>query len=235
MPLMTSLASTGMATGLPTIGSRTTAAAITQLLPYPVFTGPGAEPSWNQDAAHTFFPRRRNRVSSIATVTGVPAGTSSATTRRATARPRSSALHRARAKNRCARSCGQDRARPAPVSIPHTVRLPACARNPHARPQNVRNDGTVNNGANQASRPISEPGTGSVASGSIGGNPFHQRFHKHRRCSLPDAPARRISRCPQARRRVADSPGRWQPRPLAAARVLRGGPQRGVRCQAPVP
>ena len=56
--LMTSLASTGMATGRRTAGSRTTTAAITQLLPYPVFAGPGAEPSWNQDAAHTFFPRR---------------------------------------------------------------------------------------------------------------------------------------------------------------------------------
>ena len=43
--LMTSLASTGMATGLPIIGSRTTTAAITQLLPYPVFAGPGADPS----------------------------------------------------------------------------------------------------------------------------------------------------------------------------------------------
>ena len=30
---------------------------------------------------------------------------------------------------------------------------------------------------------MNEAGTGSVASGSIGGNPFLQRFHKHRRCS----------------------------------------------------
>ena len=81
--LMTSLASTGIATGRRTAGSRTTTAAITQLLPYPVFAGPGADPSWNQDAAQTFLPRRRNRVSSIATVTGSPAGTSSATTSRA--------------------------------------------------------------------------------------------------------------------------------------------------------
>ena len=181
--LITSLASTGMATGLLIIGSRTTTAATTQLLPYPVFAGPGADPSWNQDAAQTFFPRRRNKVSSIATVTGSPAGTSSDTTSLATASPRSSGFHRAREKNQCARSCGQVRDRPAPASIPHTVRRPACARNPQARPQNVRNDGTVNNGANQASRPISEPGTGSVASASIGGNPFHRRFRKHRRCS----------------------------------------------------
>jgi hypothetical protein len=25
------------------------------VLPYPVFAGPGADPSWNQDAAHTFI------------------------------------------------------------------------------------------------------------------------------------------------------------------------------------
>jgi hypothetical protein len=34
----------------------------------------------------------------------------------------------------------------------------------------------VNNGANQASRLASEAGTGSAASESIGGNPFHRRF-----------------------------------------------------------
>jgi hypothetical protein len=68
--LMTSLASTGMATGLLIMGSRTTTAATTQLLPYPVLAGPGADPSWNHDAAQTFLPRRRNNVSSIATMTG---------------------------------------------------------------------------------------------------------------------------------------------------------------------
>ena len=80
MPLITSLASTGTATGRLTIGSLTMTAAITQLLPYPAFARPGAEPSRNQPAARTFFPRRRNSTSSIATVTGCPAGTSSATT-----------------------------------------------------------------------------------------------------------------------------------------------------------
>ena len=40
---MTSLASTGMATGRLMAGSLTTTAAITQLLPYPVFAGPGAD------------------------------------------------------------------------------------------------------------------------------------------------------------------------------------------------
>ena len=127
---MTSLASTGMATGLLIIGSFTTTAAITQVLPYPVFAGPGADPSWNHDAAHTFFPRLLAKVSSIATVTGCPAGTSSATTSFAAARPRSSALHRAREKNQCARSCGQARDRPAPASMPHTVRFPVWAKNP---------------------------------------------------------------------------------------------------------
>jgi hypothetical protein len=42
--------------GRRTAGSRTTTAAITPLLPYPVFAGPGAEPWWNQEA-HTLFPR----------------------------------------------------------------------------------------------------------------------------------------------------------------------------------
>ena len=175
---MTSLASTGMATGLLSAGSRTTTAATTQLLPYPVFAGPGADPSWNHDAAHTFLPRRLNKVSSIATTTGSPASTSSATTSFATARPSSSGLHRAREKNQCARSWLQQRARPAPASIPHTVRFPVCARKPQARPQNVRNDGAVNNGARPASSAIRDAGTGSVASTSIGGNPFHRRFHK---------------------------------------------------------
>jgi hypothetical protein len=43
MPLITSLASTGTATGRPAIGSLTMTAAITQLLPYPAFARPGAE------------------------------------------------------------------------------------------------------------------------------------------------------------------------------------------------
>lgn len=94
----------------------------------------------------------------------------------ATARPRSSALHRAREKNQCARSCGHSRDSPAPASMPHTVRLPVWARNPQARPQNVRKDGAVNSGANDPSSVISEAGTGSAASGSIGGNPLHRRF-----------------------------------------------------------
>jgi hypothetical protein len=53
-----------------------------------------------------------------------------------------------------------------------TVRLPGWARKPQARPQNVRNDGTVNNGEKTASSVASDTGTCGVAPGSIGGNPF---------------------------------------------------------------
>ena len=211
-----------MATGLLRMGSRTTTAAITRLLPYPALSGPAAEPSWNHDAAQAFFPRRLNKVPSIAPVTGCPAGTSSAATSLATARPRSSALHRAREKNRCARSWLQERARPAPASIPHTVRFPVCARKPQARPQNVRNDGAVNNGARPASSVISDAGTGSVASASIGGNPFHRRFHKHRRCSLLPRPhllhlAESAGHAACRRGGVPDFPGRVRHALLSAA------------------
>ena len=115
-------------------------------------------------------------MSSIATVTGSPAGTSSATTSLAAARPRSSALHRARAKNQCARSCGHSRDRAAPASMPHTVRFPAWDKNPQARAVKVRNDGAVNNGPNTASRLASEAGSGSITSGSIGTIPFRRQF-----------------------------------------------------------
>jgi hypothetical protein len=66
------------------------------------------------------------------------------------------------------------------ASMPHIVRFPVCAANPQARQQSVRKDGAVNNGAKPASSVISDAGTGSVASGSIGGNPFQRRFQKYR-------------------------------------------------------
>ena len=183
VPLTTSFASTGSATGRVQHGSLTITASTTQLFPRPVLCCPCADPSWNQDAAQTFFPRRRNKVSSIATVTGQAAGTSSATASLAAARPRSSGFQRAREKNQCARSWLHSRASPAPDSIPHTVRFPVCATNPQASMVNVRKDGAVNIGANPVSSVSSDAGTGSVASGSIGGIPFQQRSDQHRRCS----------------------------------------------------
>ena len=93
--LMTSFAMTGTATGLETMGSRTRTASTTQLFPKPVFAGPCADPSWNHDAAQIFFPRLRNRVSSMRTSTGSPSGTSSPMTSFATHIPRSSGFHRA--------------------------------------------------------------------------------------------------------------------------------------------
>jgi hypothetical protein len=58
--------------------------------------------------------------------------------------------------------------------MPHTVRFRGWARKPQARPQNVRNDGAVNSGANEASSVIRDAGTGSAESGSIGGKPVSE-------------------------------------------------------------
>jgi hypothetical protein len=79
VPLITSLA----VTGRDPMGSRTMMARMTQLLPYPVFSGPDAEPSWNHEAAQTFLPRLFSKVSSTTASTGCPSGTSSVTTSRA--------------------------------------------------------------------------------------------------------------------------------------------------------
>jgi hypothetical protein len=167
--LITSFAMTGTATGREVNRSRTTIPSTTQLFPYPVLSGPAAEPSWNHEAAQTFFPRRLNKVSSTATSTGAPAGTSKETTSRAAASPRAPASQRAREKNQCARSCGTRRDSPAPESIPTTVRFPGWERKPQASMVNVRNDGAVNNGEKAASSVISDAGT---ASGSIRKDPF---------------------------------------------------------------
>ncbi len=208
-PLTTSFASTGSATGRVQNGSRTTMASTAQLLPRPVLCLPCADPSWNHDAAQTFFPRLLNKVSSTATWTGSPAGISSATTSFATARPSSPASQRAREKNQCARSCGHSRARPAPDSIPHTVRFPGWARKPQASPQKVRNDGAVNSGAREESSVISDAGTCSVAPGSIGGKlvsqavsqaplmlPLHRSRRPHPRISTGRAACPVRARCP---------------------------------------
>ena len=100
----------------------------------------------------------------------------------------------------------------------------------------MRNDGVVNNGARPASSLISDAGTGSVASPSIGGNPFHRRRHKappmlsYQRLFLP---------YPQIARSAAD-PGSRQPGPCQGCwhqgsltgyvrRLRRGGHHEGVR------
>jgi hypothetical protein len=74
----------------------------------------------------------------MTTVTGCPAGTNSATTSLASFSPRACDSHRAQEKNRCARSWRHTPASPAPVSIPHTVRLPVWAKNPAAGTPNRR-------------------------------------------------------------------------------------------------
>jgi hypothetical protein len=75
------------ATGRFTTASLTTIAAITQLLPYPVLAGPGAEPSRNQPAAQGLLAGAAEQCVVDPTVTGYPAGTSSAAVSFATARP----------------------------------------------------------------------------------------------------------------------------------------------------
>ena len=109
----------------------TTIAATTQLFPYPVFAGPGAEPSWNHDAAHTFLPRRRNkrvvdrhghRLPGRAPAAPPPAGRRPGPAHRGSSgrgRRTSAPGHAARAGDR-----------PAPASIPHTVRLPGLREEP---------------------------------------------------------------------------------------------------------
>jgi len=60
----------------------------------------------------------------------------------------------------------QDLDRPAPVSMPQTVRFPDWVRNPQARLVKVRKVGAVNSGEKQASGVISGTRAG-TASGSI--------------------------------------------------------------------
>ena len=114
-------------------------------------------------------------------------------------------FHLAREKNECARSCSHRPARPAPESIPQTVRLPLWARNPQARPQNVRNDGAVNSGVKAASSVISDAGT--AASGSMSGNP------------VSSGSGRKCGRLPPAiMESMPQTPGE-QARKAAAARI----------------
>ncbi|MET9388041.1 hypothetical protein ABZY09_45435 [Streptomyces sp. NPDC002928] len=81
--------------------------------------------------------------------------------------PSVSTLQLAREKKEWVRSCGQERARPAPVSIPVTVPAPVCATNPVTIAVKVSKLGAVNTRSvsNTASR---EAGTGGL--GSIDGS-----------------------------------------------------------------
>ncbi len=103
MSLRTSRAATGRHTGRSSIGRLTKIPKMTQLLPKPTCLGPFAEPSWNHPAAHTFFPVRVNRVSSMTTLTAASAGSSSRTTNWASSTPSCSGDQRAAEKNLCAR------------------------------------------------------------------------------------------------------------------------------------
>ena len=110
--------------------------------------GPGAEPSGPAMRPHLLpapleqgvVDRHDNRLAW---------GTSSATTSRATARRSSSGLHRARGEEPVRPVMAPAAGKARPGQHPYTVRFPVCARNPQARPQNVRNDGAVNNGADR--------------------------------------------------------------------------------------
>ena len=66
----------------------------------------------------------------------------------------------------------------------------------------VRNDGAVNSEENTASIVISEAGTGSAASGSISGNPFHQQAPGHGR-RLPPAIMESVPQTPDQQTRNA--------------------------------
>ena len=182
VPLTTSFASTGSATGRARNGSVTTMAATTQLLPYPV----------RLVLARTRRKPRQPRPSPRLREQGVidghghrlPGGTSTGD-QPAAAEAEVIGSQRAREKKECARSCGQIRDSPARVSMPHTVRLPVCPRNPQASAQNVRNDGAVKHGAKTAS---------SADAKQVGSHPgASAELHtvglpKHRRCSLLHRP-----------------------------------------------
>ena len=73
-----SRAAIGRQTGRSSHGNVSTSPAMTQQLPQAIrlFLGPLAAPSWHQAAAWTRRPERRNRLSSTASSTGAPGGTS---------------------------------------------------------------------------------------------------------------------------------------------------------------
>ena len=116
-------------------------------------------------------PHRRKNVPSTATVIASPPVSRYLTTRRATARPRSSASQTAPAKNQHARrNCS---AIPAAAAIATTVRRLARTI-PHASAMNSRCvDRRRNAGPSSSSRFPQVAGIGRLAGGSIGGHSGH--------------------------------------------------------------
>ena len=120
-----------------------------------------------------FLTRLGNRVSSIATVIGASAASRWVTINSASSDPTCRGHHRAAEKNRCARPWCHIRARPAPVSIPHTVRPAGCANSPAISIVNVWKVGAVKHGRKVTSTRVSAPGK--VRTRSIGGTLFRLR------------------------------------------------------------
>jgi hypothetical protein len=98
LPGTWSRASTGRHAGREQNGSATMIPHVMKQFPKLSLLRAGDDPSCCHAAPDTRRPQRPNTESSTATASGSPAGTSSSTTIRATARPSSSSSHAARAK-----------------------------------------------------------------------------------------------------------------------------------------
>jgi hypothetical protein len=157
------------------MGRKTQTASTTQLFPKPIFAGPCADPSWNHPYALSPPPEQGVVDDDLH---GLPVRHQQADDQLRHACPQVI---------RAPSGAGEEIVRPVmrpgprqglPVSIPHTVRFPDCARKPQASPVNVRNDGAVNSGRTRPAASSATPGpgvNGNAASGSIRGNSFHDR------------------------------------------------------------
>jgi len=128
---------------------------------------PAADPSCHQDAANTFGPRRRVRVSSMASMIAASGPSSISTTSAARIRPTCWTSQRVPEKNRWAREWCQIPARPAPVNIPHTVRSTGRRMNPVNIAVNTSYPGAVKQDRKRCSSDDRESGTLTLA--GIGG------------------------------------------------------------------